>query len=69
MDAGYKVRPASQRACLYRHSSCLPVPVQVLMRRNSVYVAVILAGALAGERVRTPTSSGAVKGLYVRHTS
>ena len=53
MDAGYKVE-LEHRFCainLWR-AGLLTWSVQVLMRRNSVYVFVILAGALAGERVR-----------------
>ena len=58
MDAGYKVRirqGSNRLQSLARLVSAVE-DVQVLMRRNSVYVFVILAGALAGERV-SPVST------------
>ncbi len=56
MDLGYRVC----RPCCWLWCVCLPTGgkihnetryMQVFMRRNSVYVAFIIGGALAGEKV------------------
>lgn len=53
LNLGYRVSPVHGRPPRFDELRTDGLVVQVLMKRNSTYIAFVLAGALLGERVST----------------